>query len=288
MGNYVVLSPYWDNGTAVDAGAVTWASGTSGVSGEVSSSNSLVGSTSNSYVGIGGVTTLSNENYVVRSPEWDNGSVLNAGAVTWGSGTSGVSGVVSSSNSLVGTTSNDDVGNGGIYTLSNGNYVVRSHLWNNGGSLDAGAVTWGSGTSGVSGEVSSSNSLVGSTFGDNVGYNGIHILGNGNYVVRSPSWDNGGAVDAGAVTWGSGTSGVSGEVSSSNSLVGSTSTDLVGIGGVTTLSNGNYVVRSPEWDNGTAVNAGAVTWGSGMGGMTGEVSSSNSLVGSNIVRLCWQ
>ena len=50
---------------------------------------------------------LSNGNYVVRSAYWDNGAATNAGAVTWGSGTTGVSGVVSSSNSLVGSTSND-------------------------------------------------------------------------------------------------------------------------------------------------------------------------------------
>ncbi len=47
-GNYVVSSPYWDNGTVTDAGAVTWGSGTAGVSGVVSSANSLVGLTSNS------------------------------------------------------------------------------------------------------------------------------------------------------------------------------------------------------------------------------------------------
>ncbi len=28
--------------------------------------------------------------------------------------------------------------------------------------------------------------------------------------------------------------------------------DQVGIDGVTALSNGNYVVRSPHWDNGAA------------------------------------
>src|SRR5262249_26317451 len=55
-------------------------------------------------------------------------------------------------------------------------------------------------------------------FGD--GYSGVVALSNGNYVVNSPNWDNGAASDAGAVTWGSGTTGVSGVVSSANSLVG--------------------------------------------------------------------
>ncbi len=283
-GNYVVRSQNWDNGTtATNAGAVTWGSGTVGVSGVVSSSNSLVGSTANDQVGSTGVTALTNGNYVVLSIGWDNGTTAtNAGAVTWGSGTVGVSGVVSSSNSLVGSTANDQVGNGSVTTLTNGNYVVRSANWNNGTTAtNAGAVTWGSGTVGVSGVVSSSNSLVGSTAGDQVG-SGLTALTNGNYVVRSQSWDNGTtATNAGAVTWGSGTVGVSGVVSSSNSLVGSTADDQVGTSGLTALTNGNYVVRSANWDNGTtATNAGAVTWGSGTVGVSGVVSSSNSLVGS--------
>ena len=61
-------------------------------------------------------------------------------------------------------------------------------------------------------------------------------LSNGNYVVRSPYWDNGAATDAGAVTWGNGTSGVTGVVSAANSLVGSTAGDRVGYDGVTALS----------------------------------------------------
>jgi hypothetical protein len=279
-GNYVVRSPFWDNGSTTDAGAVTWGSSTSGVSGAVSSSNSLVGSTASDQVGGLGIVNLSNGNYVVRSPGWDNGGATDAGAVTWGSGTTGVSGAVSSSNSLVGSTANDQVGGLGIVNLSNGNYVVRSPGWDNGGATDAGAVTWGSGTTGVSGVVSSSNSLVGSTANNLVGGLGIVNLSNDNYVVISPEWDNGGATDAGAVTWGSGTTGVSGVVSSSNSLVGSTANNLVGGLGIVNLSNGNYVVISPEWDNGSATDAGAVTWGNGLGGTVGVVSSSNSLVGS--------
>ena len=80
-------------------------------------------------------------------------------------------------------------------------------------------------------------------------------LSNGNYVVSSPDWTNGAAADAGAVTWGSGTAGVSGAVSATNSLVGSTANDCVGDGGVTALSNGNYVVSSPAWTNGAAADA---------------------------------
>ncbi len=162
------------------------------------------------------MTALSNGNYVVPSPYWDNGSAADAGAATWGNGLTGVSGVVSATNSLVGSTAGDRVGDGSggpsVWALSNGNYVVTSPNWDNGTAADAGAVTWGSGASGVSGPVSAANSLVGSTGLDRVGYYGVTALSNGNYVVRSPGWDNGAAADAGAVTWGNGTTGTAGVV----------------------------------------------------------------------------
>jgi hypothetical protein len=279
-GNYVVRSSSWDSGTIQNVGAVTWGNGSSGISGVVSSSNSLVGSTVSDGVGGNGVTALTNGNYVVRSSNWDSGTVQNVGAVTWGNGTSGISGVVSSGNSLVGSTANDAVGNGDVTALTNGNYVVRSSGWDSGTITDVGAVTWGNGTSGISGVVSSSNSLVGSTAGDAVSSRGVTALTNGNYVVRSSNWDSGTVINVGAVTWGNGTSGISGVVSSSNSLVGSTATDNVGHTNLATLTNGNYVVRSSNWDSGTITDVGAVTWGNGTSGISGVVSSTNSLVGS--------
>jgi hypothetical protein len=279
-GNYVVRSYYWNNGTATDAGAVTWGDGMSGITGTVSVDNSLVGSTSDDQVGNGGVYALENGNYVVRSPFWDNEGVANAGAVTWGDGTSGITGVVSAANSLVGSIAGDQVGVGGVTALSNGNYVVRSYYWNNGTATDAGAVTWGDGASGISGVVSAANSLVGSTTNDQVGFGGVSALSNGNYVVSSYGWDNAGILDAGAVTWGDGTSGITGVVSAANSLVGSTADDYVGDYGVTALNNGNYVVSSPFWDDLGITNVGAVTWGDGASGISGVVSAANSLVGS--------
>jgi filamentous hemagglutinin family protein len=278
-GNYIVRSTLWANGTATNAGAVTWGSNTSGVSGVVSAANSLVGSSANDSVGFNGITKLTNGNYVVSSNLWANGTVTRAGAVTWGNGTSGVSGTVSAANSLVGTNLVEQIGNGGITTLANGNYLVSSGGWYNGTKSGAGAVTWGNGTSGISGTVSAANSLVGSSTDDSIGV--IHLLTNGNYLVRSASWDNGTATNAGAVTWGSGTSGVSGTISAANSLIGSQANDSVGItGSIQTLSNGNYLVRSWLWDNGTATNAGALTWGSGTSGVSGTISASNSLIGS--------
>ena len=221
-GNYVVPSLAWDNGAAVDVGAATWGNGSTGIVGPVSAANSLVGTTDGDWVG--DVTALSNGNYVVYSPDWDNGAAVDVGAATWGNGSTGIVGPVSAANSLVGTTGRDWLG--GVTALSNGNYVVHSPDWDNGSAPDAGAVTWGSGTTGIVGPVSAANSLVGSTAGDRVGCPGdycdygVTAIGNGNYVVFSSHWDNGGAADAGAVTWGSGISGTAGPVTAENSVLG--------------------------------------------------------------------
>ncbi len=290
-GNYVVRSSNWDNGSAIDAGAVTWGDGATGgtrLVGIVSASNSLVGYVNYDLVGNKGIAALANGNYVVASDNWDNlfyGNIVNAGAVTWGNGTTGISGAIDSSNSLVGSKAYDNVGLNGITALTNGNYVARSSNWDNGSAIDAGAVTWGDGaTNGTRlvGSVSATNSLVGSKAYDNVGFGGVIALTNGNYVVSSASWDNGSNVDTGAVTWGNGATGVKGVISDTNSLVGSKSSDSVGNKGIAALTNGNYVVNSSNWDNGSAINAGAVTWGDGATGTKGVVSSSNSLVGSNV------
>lgn len=289
-GNYVVVSSGWDNGSIVDAGAVTFGSGTTGVSGLVSAGNSLVGSAQSDTVGSNltgpQVTVLANGNYVVASPFWDNGPLTQAGAVTFGSGTTGVSGPVSATNSLVGGSAADAVGNGGVTALANGNYVVRSIAWNN----RLGAVTFGSGVTGITGPVSAGNSLVGSIPGDFVGAGpvvgaggtgGVTALPNGNYVVTSTAWSNGALASVGAVTFGSGTTGISGPVSTGNSLVGGAANSRIGNRGVVALANANFVVVSTDWDNGPMANAGAVTFGSGTSGIVGELSPANSLVGGS-------
>jgi hypothetical protein len=100
--------------------------------------------------------------------------------------------------------------------------VVTTHDWDAGSIVDAGAVTWGNGATGTAGVVSESNSLVGSTAGDQIGqdYFGVAALENGNYVIVSAYWDNGAIADAGAVTWGNAIGGVSGRITAQNSVRG--------------------------------------------------------------------
>ena len=113
------------------------------------------------------------------------------------------------------------------------------------GKVDAGAVFLYDGAS-----AALISYFTGSTNDDQVGSGGVVVLSNGNFVVRSAGWDNGTATDAGAVTWGDGMSGITGAVSSANSLVGSSAADAVGEGGVMESSDDYYVVSSPMWDNG--------------------------------------
>ena len=272
-GNLVVTDPFYDKGANADVGAVYLYHGVTHAL-----ISTLTGSTVNDNVGLGGVKVLTNGNYVIQSPLWNNGSAAMAGAATWGSMTTGVSGVVSSDNSLVGSTAGDQVGMF-VTALTNGNYVVSSPFWDAPGPVaDVGAATWVNGLTGLpKGAISNSISLVGSTADDWVG--GVSALTNGNYVVKSPYWD-GVTTNTGAATWVNGASGLpKGAVQSSNSLVGSKIDDMVGIT-ATPLTNGNYVVNSYYWD-GAATNTGAATWVNGAtGNPKGAVSSDNSLVGS--------
>lgn len=245
LGNYVVFDSFWRSGT----GFATWGSGTSPILGVISERNSLVGDSPADQVGES-VVVLTNGNYVVSSPNWDNGDITNTGAVTWGAGDRGISGIVSRKNSLAGGLAHDYVGER-VTPLSNGNFVVQSSRWAN-----KGAATWCNGINGCAGLVTTANSLVGKDF-DGVGSGGITALKNGNYVVSSDYW-NGAIPGVGAVTWANGSTGRVGIVTSENSLIGTHQSDRVG-GVVTALNTGGYVVGSPVWDSNTAIDVGAIT-----------------------------
>jgi len=278
-GNYVVSAPNWD-GSATDVGAVTWAGGDGTTVGAVSTANSLVGIAASDNVGSGKVTALSNGNYVVSSPNWDNGAIANAGAVTWAFGTAPTDVAVSAADSIVGSSDNDQVGFYGTTALSNGNYVVDSPYWNNGATPETGAVTWATGSTVTAAKVSTGNSLVGSTSGD-LANSTVTALTNGDYVVSSPFWDGASAVDVGAATWADGSGATNAVISAGNSLVGATANDNVGYGGATALTNGNYVVVSPFWSTSVS-EVGAATWASGDAATSDVVAAGNSLIGASV------
>ncbi len=252
-GHLVITDPEFDAGALADVGAVYV------YTEQAVLVSTLTGDAAGDRVGCGGIVLLPGGDVLVASPAWSQqGSQPGAGAVTWIDGDSGLSGVVSASNSLVGSTAGDAVGALPPTVLANGNYVVASPQWANGASSAAGAATWGDGTLGVRGAVSAANSLIGSSASDQVGST-VVALRNGNYVVASPGWSNGATSAVGAVTWGSGNSGVVGAVSAANSLIGASASDRIGSARVIALDNGNYVVGSPLWDDGALSDVGAVT-----------------------------
>ena len=275
-GNFIVLSPLWDNGMATDAGALTWVDGVTGLDGVVSPQNSLVGTSPGDGVGFSSTQALPNGNYVAATSKW---GLANQGAVTWGNGNSGIVGPVSAANSLVGSHT-DDMMNVQVIPLLNSNVVIRTPLWDSDSATDVGAVTWFNGATGIAGTISAEISLVGTTTGDKVGLLPGARLTNGSFVVSSPMWDGVGAVDGGAATWIDGSTGRTGPVSLANSLIGQAPGDQISNYGITALTNGHYVVGSSDWHNGVIAQAGAATWGNGETGTTGFATTANSIHGT--------
>ncbi|MEO9254902.1 MAG: hypothetical protein ABI305_05140 [Tepidiformaceae bacterium] len=274
-GNYVVGSWSWSNSEAANVGAATWGNGLSGISGQVSPANSLVGATENDAIGFTGITALRNGNYVLASPFWSNAQLNAAGAVTLVDGNAPAAGLVTTNGSLTGSHANDQIGNGGITVLSGGRYVIASPAWNNGAQSKAGAVTFSDGSTMLSGTVSSSNSLVGVRANESVGSAGVVALASGNYVVASDRWSNGDALEAGAVTWADGVYGRSGVVSPTNSLVGTHAYEHIGLA-VTGFDDGNYLVAGAGGQGGYSIES--LTLGDGHSGTSGSIQAWNTLI----------
>jgi hypothetical protein len=73
-------------------------------------------------------------------------------------------------------------------------------------------------------------------------------LPNGNYVVPNPSWDNGGTLDEGANTYGSGSGGTVGTLNLNNSVLGTTAGGGVDLVFSFDTANNQLVVGRP-FDN---------------------------------------
>ena len=278
-GNYVVVASLWDNGATANVGAVTWANGGGGTVGAVTVANSFVGATNGDGPSTS-VLALTNGNYVISNAFTDNGLIVDAGSATWRPGNAAAPGSPSITVSLLGGATNDLVGRYSV-SLTNGNYVVASYEWNNGALQNAGAATWGSGTTGIAGLVSIGNSFVGTQPDESVGGNVIELV-NGNFVLLTSSHDVGVLANVGSITWRPGDKAAAGSIDATNSMFGTAANDLVGFSQESlALPNGDYVVGSPYWDNGAAMNAGAVTVLPGGRASTGSVTAANSLVGGH-------
>ena len=313
-GSAVYMSPGGSNSNG-SATLVDAANASTRLLGTVSSSNSLIGSSAGDQISSDGVIPISTSGYwAVVSTNW-NGE---KGAVTIFNGTGDLTGVVSSANSLVGSTAGDNIGNGTypqpqnspynpassdlFFDLGNGEYVMRSAAYkaNPGDTSAAGALTWISfGGAIPTGVVGPSNSLVGASAGDQlgddaalaVGGNGgyehstnplFQPLGNGYYALRDVDYNGG----QGSMTIFNSAAPPVGMVSAANSLINagssagvmqiSTNADEPTGATLTQLGSNGWALLTPGWNGG----AGAVTYIAPNSTPVGDISSSISLVGT--------
>jgi len=169
------------------------------------------------------VKALPNGNFVVTNPLYDNGAIVDVGAVHLYNGATGA--LIST---MTGARAGDQVGIGGIIVLSDGNFLIRSPLWDSSSFPNAGAITHCNGVTGCPATATTANSLTGTRTGDYDG-SSVTILANGNFVIATPFWDSAPGADVGAVTWcNKATGGPKGAITFLNSLIGARPNDQVG------------------------------------------------------------
>lgn len=230
-------------------------------------------------LGSGGLTLLTNGHYVVASPGWSDGTRQRVGAVTWAHAERGLPDRIAASNSLVGSTHEDVVGRGGVTALANGHFIVASVFWNAPGRPGAGAITWARGDGTTVGPVSAANSLVGGRSHDLIDQD-WHAFPDGSGLLLLRGFDNGTAMDAGALLWLRADQPTAGVIGSANALVGTTAGDFRNAY-LTPTPNGLVAFSAPHWDAPGAPNAGAVTVVSATLPRTGSISAANALIGAS-------
>ena len=248
-GNYVIASPLDDFDiiidVVVDAGSVHLFDGDDGTP----IGDPVIGNFNEDQMGIGGVTALANSNFVVTSYLDNVGGTLNAGSVILKNGTNG-----DLIDGIEGTINEDQVGRGGVTALINNasfNFVVVSHFEDIGVNQDAGSVRLVNGVNGVT----IGTPLVGDNVSDMLGSGGITALANGNYVIASPGDDDAdtGNGDAGSVRLVNADTGQ--EI---NIEFGDIANKQLGVGAVTVLANGNFVLSNHLEDINSIVDVGSV------------------------------
>ncbi len=308
LGNqrYALYNPDWNSGTGAVM-VVDSSNAATRLQGSITTANAFIGSTAGDRVGSGGVTTVGNSAMsALISSDWDGGK----GAVTFFNTASGdLLGTLSASNSLVGRSAGDRVGDANYNVslatsdlfrdLGSGYFAMRSANWkaNASDNTAAGAITWIN-TAGAlpTGVVGASNSLVGASAGDRLGLDDglrsvtldfnfnptyhdlaplFESIGNGYFALRNTHFNG----DQGALTVVNRSQLPVGVVSSSNSLVNNSNTTDLFTAANSTLAavSGGYVLMTPTWNNST----GAVTFMPSNTVTSGVISSATSLVGGS-------
>ncbi len=214
----------------------------------------LVDSSPQDFSGFGGkVIRLTNGNIVVH--EFQNTNFANAGTIRiYDSITSQLL------NTISGDAIDDRLGSGGIVDLPNGNFLVISNEDDVGGITDAGSVILVDNTGVIISTISGDQAL------DNLGSDGVVLLSNGNFTIRSRLDDVSSVVDAGSVKL---VDSLTGNVIAT--LSSDTALDNFANAGIFALSNGNFVVSSTVDDIGGVNDVGSAKL---VNGSTGAIISS--------------
>ncbi|KAJ4462254.1 putative zymogen granule membrane glycoprotein [Paratrimastix pyriformis] len=272
VGNYFLYLPTTGNYVLYRSGSsspksngwVHWCSGTTGCVGKRNEVAQLQGgpTTSTNFI-CSTLTRLANDNFVVSSPRWSDGSTTAAGFAMLCSGTSGCPSTVSAATALIGSGANQKLGNS-VTGLPDGSYVVTSQP----------AVTHCPPT-GCNGTSPTSDSLTGFGIAENTF---ITALSTGEYVVSCPLCTVGGVTGGGFVArCGADGSGCKGHaISAQTGLVGTAGDGSMG-NHVAEVANASLVVSYEGFDGGK----GGVFWFSATDPVIGTVSAAMGLTGDS-------
>ena len=238
-GNYVILSPFDDNGAVRNGGSVRLVNGSTGV--EIST---IFGNQPDDLLGERGVTELTNGNYVVSSPGSDE-AIFQGGLVQLFDGTTGTE-----ISSFSGDQENDQVGFPRVTALGNDNYVIASSFDNVGALVRAGSVRLFNGSNGEQ----IGPAFVGEKSDDFVGDPGAYALSDNSYLIVSSLVDVGLIESAGSARRFDGVTGI--EMGSP--VFGQSTLDFDEADVLQPDSGGYYLLLAPEWDNGATTDSGLV------------------------------
>lgn len=295
-GSFALASPRSEANGAERAGAVWHFPGAPLAAGELDVEQALLtGANGSDFLASGflfggipsqfipGLVAVPGGRFLVLSPQVDFGELADVGAVSLVDPSSPpVPARVGPENSTLGAAAQDRIGSGGAVLLPDASLVLGSPHFDG----EAGAVTRWQPDQAAPVTVAADNSLVGGNAGDLIGK---HLSRVGDEVlVCAPTWarpdpisHTGNRPGAGAAVLIGVGSAVLGTVGPDNALVGANQNDHVCDTGAESLGDGVVLMRSTQWRNVGAAQAGAVTLIGGAGApRSGSIGVDNSLTGA--------
>lgn len=239
--NFVIANSYDTVSEVAFAGSIKLFNGATG-----NLISSFSGNNTDDYLGIWGLTKLSNNNFIVKSPFDDVNGISNAGSVMLINGSTG---------NLIATISGDNIDDKYGYTsrtpiLENGNFIIDASEDDVNSAVDAGSVKLVNGLTGAV-IVTISGDNTNDRFGREYS---TKILKNNNLVIENRYDDANGLTDNGSVFIVNGSTGAI-----ISHLVGDNDGDTFGGDFVVELSSGDILISTSLDDVNGITDAGSLT-----------------------------